>query len=624
MIQEAFISGQIGKAVYLEDDLFFLMNDETLDAPVECHPIDISTFFSLGAEIKTLSNGQLNAAYLKSQLVAQRQEYRALTLAISGMDRVLDYDTRKAAITTAENLIRRRSTHRFVRARLLARPAPEEADVETAIDIAIHSNAPVVRALYQFMLEHDRALALVYETWVKASQDYFLSHAERVEGQRILTDLGVFADMASTLTANNIKALGSLVVTYGQKPEISSQLSRGVHILNDLKARLINEWPSPTRKRGRKTRTVVAEAEQLSYGDDPVSEMLAQFESRRENARSRVFTADQAKEKVDHQIEAIGKLIVKGNINRADSYLRDLISFHVEHSEKEHLGMSLCSLAKIAIDARSFEIAERMVDYALLLGIDDVVISTTQAQVFKSMGDFDKALAVYEETMARFPNDEVARGGYAEVLKSMGDFDKALAVCEETTARFPNNEIARNGYAGILILFNRFDTARSLLSDARLKTKQDWIDYHLIAMSYIKSEEIDEAIRRLTYGLKHTPWPTQKNYFLSALAVAKIRTKEFDEVVKILPTNVVNIDVFQRQTRLALVGHSQAALGKNEEAVQTLAKLDAATNPHVINLKEAISRRYMLGQSQTTLSVLETHALDLRILEQEYFLAQAA
>src|SRR6266446_2431397 len=418
--------------------------------------------------------------------------------------------------------------------------------------------------------------------------------------------------MVTAAATGNLSALNSTVVTYGQMPELDRVLGRATVILNDLKTRLTNKLDTTSSKPKKRDRQLRGEPDDVTESSKSVRDALARFKNRRENPRSKTLKADEAKAKVDHQIEAISKLILQGNIGLADRYLGDLINFHVVHSEREHLGMSLCSLAKIAIDARSFELAEKLVDYALELGIDDVVISTTQAQMFKSMGDFnkslvvyeetmtrfpnnevarsgyaevlksmgdfDKALVVYEETMARFPNNEVVRNGYAEVLKSMGDFDKALAVYEETMARFPNNEVVRNGYASVLILFNRFDAARSLLSDSRLKTKHDWIDYHLLAMSYIKSGETDEAIRRLTYGLEHTPWPEQKSYFATALAVAKIGKKEFAEVPRLLPTNVVNIDVFQKQTRLALVAHSQAALGKNEEAAQTLAKLSNAAN----------------------------------------------
>src|SRR5215212_9668071 len=128
MIQEAFISGQIGQVIYVENKKYFVLHSDNLEEPKECHPIDVSTFFGLGAEVKSLANGQLNLDYIKTQLVSQQRAYRALMLIISGMDKVLSHESRTSAITTAERLAEEPSTHRFVRARLLARPVPEEAD----------------------------------------------------------------------------------------------------------------------------------------------------------------------------------------------------------------------------------------------------------------------------------------------------------------------------------------------------------------------------------------------------------------------------------------------------------------------------------------------------------------
>jgi len=253
---------------------------------------------------------------------------------------------------------------------------------------------------------------------------------------------------------------------------------------------------------------------------------------------------------------------------------------------------------------------------------NDEVARNGYAEVLKSMGDFDQALAVYKETMERFPNNEVVRNGYAEVLKSMGDFDQALVIYEETMARFKGDRVTRSGYAGVLMLMNRFEEARSFLLKTHPRSKDDWIDYHIIAMSYLKEGDIEEAIGRLTYGLDSVPWPAKKSYFANALAVAKIRKQEFAEVPKILLTNVADVDFLQRQTRLALVAHSQAALGMKDEAEKIFAEIEGATNPRVIDLKEAISRRYRLGQqSPTILSEAEARTLDTRIHEQEFLLA---
>src|SRR6185295_1306510 len=131
------------------------------------------------------------------------------------------------------------------------------------------------------------------------------------------------------------------------------------------------------------------DAEHSSDDRDSVREVLSGLKNWRTSSRSRILKPDEAKEKVDHQIAAISTLISQGDINRANRYLNDLISFHVEHGERDHLAMSLCSLAKVAIDARSFEIAEQLVDYAMILGIDDVFIFSTQALLFKSIGNFE-------------------------------------------------------------------------------------------------------------------------------------------------------------------------------------------------------------------------------------------
>ncbi len=761
MIQEAYISGQLGKAIYADSGRYFVLDIDDQAEPVECRPMDVSAFLNFGAELKTLPDSELNLASLRTELAAQRRANHALTLIISGLDDELDDETRSSAIEWAERLVEDDSARRFVRARMLARPLPAGTDIQTALEIAIRTNATSVGILYQNILDYEQAITLLRETWSEATSDYFSSYEGQLEAENKLTDLGAFAEMVTAAATGNLKALNSVVVTYGQMPELNRVLGQATLVLNDLKSRLAKKLTSTSSKAKKRDQQLRGEPDDVIEDAGSVRDVLARFKNRKETPRSRIFTADEAKEKVDHQIKAISKLILQDDITRADSYLSDLINFHMEHSEREHLGMSLCSLAKVAIDARAFELANTMVDYALMLGVEDVVISTTHAlmframdrydealtvyaetmarfpnndvahdgyadvlklmgrydealtvyaetmarfpndevarngyaevlkamgrydealtvynhtmvhfpndevardgyadvlkamgrydealtvyaetmarfpnsevvrcgyaEVLKSMGDFDKALVVYDQTIMRYPNNEVAHGGYAELLKSRGEIDKALVVYEKTVARFPKNRIVRNGYASVLILLNRFDAARSLLGDTHLKTRHDWIDYHVLAMSYIKSEEIDEAIRRLTFGLENDPWPEQQSYFANALAVAKIRKREFTEVPKILPTNVVNINVLQKQTRLALVGHSQAALGKNEEAAQTLAKLDDATNPRIINLKEAIARRYMLGQqSHTTLSVIETSTLDSRIDEQEYFLAQAA
>jgi tetratricopeptide (TPR) repeat protein len=750
MIEQAFISGQLGKAIYEDGGRFFVIDANPAE-PVECRPMDFSEFFSFGAEVTSPAKRKIDLTSLQAQLRIQTNAHHALQLVVSGMDAVLDLETRTNAIKEAESLITDDQTHAFVRSRLLSSPLPHEADIANALQLASQSSAALTTTLYQTVIDAEESIELVQEIWNETALEYFSSFEAQAHASKELIDLGAFAEFTSIVMTGNLKNLNSLVVTYAKKAELKDILRPQSMLLNDFRSRLVNRLSTTGQKEYRS----LVESER----EDP-KEDHASFKNRRGHPKPRMFKANEAKERVDRQILAISKQISQGNLNLADRYLTDLIGFQLKHSEREHLAMSLCSLAKTAINARVFELAERMVNCALELGIDDVVIPATEAEllrasgdfnkalkiyeetiarfpnnevtrsgyaeVLKATGEFDKALEVYKETMTRFPNDEVARNGYAEVLKATGKFGKALEVYEETMTRFPNDEVARNGYAGVLkatgefdkalevyketmsrfpnnevarngyaevlkatgefdnalevyeetltrfpnsevasggyaevlkrkgllhqaaefyreamslyrynrvlrngyasvlILMNKFQEARLLLSVSNPRSTDDWIDYHIIAMSYLKEGDLDEAVERFSFGLGHASY-AERAHFAAALAVAKIRRKEFEAVIELLPTQIPDLDIFQKETRLALVGHSQAALGKMEQASQLISKLENTRNPRVISLRDAMSRRYGLGKYfEESLSNSEANTLDINILDQEYFLVAEA
>src|SRR6266446_4494036 len=172
MIQEAYISGQLGKALYADNGRYFVLDVDDQTEPVECRPMDVSAFLNFGAELKTLPVSELNLASLRTELAAQRRANHALTLIISGLDDELDDETRSSAIERAERLVEEDSARRFVRARMLARPLPKEADVERALEIAIRADATSVGILYQNILDYEQAITLLHETWSETTAGY--------------------------------------------------------------------------------------------------------------------------------------------------------------------------------------------------------------------------------------------------------------------------------------------------------------------------------------------------------------------------------------------------------------------------------------------------------------------
>src|SRR2546423_14917983 len=104
MIQEAFISGQLGKALYSDGGQYFVLNLDSPEERIECRPIDFSSFFCFGAEVRSLPNNRLNFADIRNELEAQSHARRALSLLISGMDAALPEDIRFDVIQDAESL----------------------------------------------------------------------------------------------------------------------------------------------------------------------------------------------------------------------------------------------------------------------------------------------------------------------------------------------------------------------------------------------------------------------------------------------------------------------------------------------------------------------------------------
>ncbi len=146
MIAEAYIAGQIGQAIYREDDRYFVIGTEDADGPHECRPGDMAAFRHSGAEIDVMSEAALGVEQLRRQLRSRRDAHSALALTISGFDPRLSDKTRMLAIEAVEELMDEEAHRAFVRHRLLARPLPEEADLAGAIRLAeaAHATVPAV------------------------------------------------------------------------------------------------------------------------------------------------------------------------------------------------------------------------------------------------------------------------------------------------------------------------------------------------------------------------------------------------------------------------------------------------------------------------------------------------
>ena len=249
---------------------------------------------------------------------------------------------------------------------------------------------------------------------------------------------------------------------------------------------------------------------------------------------------------------------------------------------------------------------------------------TGYAEALRDMGHFPEALDAYEDAKARFPNDPYPYTGYAEALRDLGRPDDALEAYSNVMRQFPYNRVARNAKACLLIEREDFDKARLLLSNNKLQSQQDWRDHHVVAMSFLKQQNFEEAGRRLDYGLHNTPSPKTQNVYRTSLALLSLRRRKYEDVIATLADDP-DSNVIRFPGPRLLRAHAEAELDRTAAAQADLDAVGTNQTVAVVTLREALAQRYRLGSSGSSVpSAEDRQRLDLEIANREFDLVLRA
>ena len=158
----------------------------------------------------------------------------------------------------------------------------------------------------------------------------------------------------------------------------------------------------------------------------------------------------------------------------------------------------------------------------------DVFARAGRAETLRSLGKYSEALTAYEQVIEQFPENAVAKNGRAETLRSLGKYSKALTAYEQVIEQFPENAVARTGYVCVLVDQKEYDRAlrhlKSRLGPSPIpQTQDDWIDFHIRAMIYLKKGDLVAAEQDMLFGLKHCQLSKSKAYFASGLAIVQMK-----------------------------------------------------------------------------------------------------
>jgi tetratricopeptide (TPR) repeat protein len=562
MIEQAFISGQLGRAIYSEGGQQFVIAADHVEEPRPCSGTDLAMFFRSGAEYFAPISPISRLEELANELEHNTQAYKALTLAISIFDPELS-DIRGLLIEAAEELLADAFVSAFVRRRLRARPLPLGADIEGALTATKEAGAIATYDLLNAVRASQFSIGIALSAWSEGAPVFFSSEDEMIEAEKLLVESGAFDEIITGMVSRNIGAVDSAVLRYSLIPSISSQIPRVRHLLTAVR--------NKARERLNLTGGERKETEKPEHKreSDSIRDLLSRFDDNEKRIRKR-FSGSEAKARVDAQIDPIKGLIAKHDINLATKWVRDLVEFQVGHGEKRHLGMTLCSLAACALDAGETDFATALIEHAEALGIEDPVIFGSKAWALKAAGDLLGALVEFDSAIRRFPDDPWLRNGRAEVLKAMGHFDEALKQYDETAQRFPDDAVARNGRAEVLKAMGRFDEALGQYDETAQRFPDDAVVRNGRAEVLKAMGRFDEALTQYDETVQRFPdnavVRNGRAEVLKAMGRFDEALTQYDETIQRFPDNAVART--GRAEVLKAMGRFDEALGQYDETIQ--------------------------------------------------------
>jgi tetratricopeptide (TPR) repeat protein len=459
MIDQVFISGQLAKAVYRDDEAgYFIYGIEDRAEPRATGSSEIEFLLSLKAEFKELPGNNFELSVIRAQLIEDERNMTALFLALGGLDPMLSPEARDEARSAAEALLANAATAQFVKNRLLSRPAPLES---TFSDSPYDTGKPLLSSIYKKLFESQSVIDDVAECWAGSLSEYFPHQQSYLQAQQAVVDSGFLADVVEAISADKADKINALVVTYALSDSLRVQVPKITHVLNAFRARILATFPTrsgwATLRQEMKRPSELDDYTELIYHTNP-------FDSSRRPSKLSAF---ESITRVQSQIVAIRDLLFSGNVALAQKYCGELLAFNLEHGERHHVGMTLCNLAKIALQANEIEMAQRLAENALRLGIeDDPIIFITHAEVLRWSGHFAEALSEYARIKELFPNAHQGFCAYAEVLKDMGRYQESLDAYDEAVKKFPYDPVPVNGRAGVLVSWGKLPEACSDLKKA--------------------------------------------------------------------------------------------------------------------------------------------------------------
>ncbi len=421
MITEAYISGQVGKAIYEEDGKFFLIKNKEGNKPVECDHHDYSLFFGVAGDYEHILYAGTTLEEPRKELSFRSDAFDAVTFLIIGMDTRHTDDLKEDAIDVAEEILANKDSFSFARKRLMSCLLPADTDIDRAIEISRRMGAMLTLSVYEEVLRSQPVIGQVRAIWDDVAARRIDGEDEVKHAEGVLFINGIFADFVYAVMTRDISVIDDIISSVRKSRKLNGQVKGIVVLLYDMRAALI-----PVVKAG-------------AGGDavddiDPIEVLIRSYNEDTLQYINRHINRREVKGIVDEKVNAIKQLISQRSSKNLERYIYDISDYNLNNGGSQFLFMTCCNLAVYAMRIHKWGMAERLLYYATLPDIY-AVIWTLQSKLLEIMSLFKKALSTYDKAVGLFQNDAAARCGRAEVLRELGRLPEALSAYDEEIGR---------------------------------------------------------------------------------------------------------------------------------------------------------------------------------------------
>jgi tetratricopeptide (TPR) repeat protein len=502
---QALISGFIGQALLVEGGVFRSLRVDRSATPTPASPGDVRNFLARATDAYALEDTQV-------EQVLEALEAAWEGTAIFNLVQILtspfeDDDTRNLAAEELDDSLKDQAAVAFAERSLFSAPWPTEITRPANCSSRVAAFLDRLGNVQTAIKSVDRAFGLVDLQLMRLDQEVF---RDRFFATSIRE--GIFRLLVLYMSGEASRAEVHFAID--KSPSLKS-FKNSREILTGWLRGLGNPERSAQSIRPRSS-----EQREVEENDTPSSYP-------RQSKRRGLDRQKELERVMSSQIQ-IESLLKEGKVDWAIENTRALIEEQIRKSGNEFACKTLSSLAASAQELGMHKLQLEWAREALSLNPDDPFAANQVAHAMLKNGAINEALTAYDQVIEQFPRDVVAKNGRAETLRSLGKYSEALTAYDQVIEQFPENAVARTGYVCVLVDQKEYDRALSHI-ESRLgpspipQTQDDWIDFHIRAMIYLKKGDLVAAEQDMRFGLKRCQLPKSKAYFASGLAIVQMK-----------------------------------------------------------------------------------------------------